>query len=349
MPGDIPVRAKGEGLVPVPGWTGEYEWTSYIPFEELPFVYNPPTHYVVTANHKVVPDDYPYLISHEWAEPFRAQRIIELLQANDELTVDDFRDIQADTYSTPAAILIPYILELGPEGWLQERAFRFLENWDFRLESSSGAAGISEVMLWRLLANTFGDELQRAGIEEKQFLGFPTSLLNIIADRNNAWFDDVRTSEVEDRDDMMRRSAQETMDFWGRRFGDLPGNKDSQWGWGKVHVANFEHPLGSVQPLHLLFNRGPVPARGSGHTVDAAGYSYEDFSVSVLSSQRQIIDVGGWENCRSQHTTGQSGQPLHKHYGDMIKSWQEVRHHPMLYDKEDIVANQEGLLILEPS
>jgi penicillin amidase len=344
MPGDIPIRAKGEGLVPVPGWTGEYEWTGYIPFEELPFVYNPPTHYVVTANHKVVPDDYPHFISHEWAEPFRAQRMIELLEANDSLTGDAIRDVQADTYSIPAAILTPYVLELGPEGWLQERAFKELEGWDFRLESSSAAAGIMEVMLWRLLANTFGDELQQAGIEEDEFLGFSTSVLNILEDEGNPWFDDVRTKEVEDRDDILRRSAQETMDFWGRRFGDQPRD----WAWGRLHQATFAHPLGSVQPLHLLFNRGPVAARGSGSTVNAASYSYKDFAVRSLASQRQIVDVGEWRNSRSQHTTGQSGQPLHKHYDDMIKSWQEVQHHPMLYEKEDIRANQEGLLILEP-
>jgi penicillin amidase len=344
MPGDIPIRAKGEGLVPVPGWTGEYEWTGSIPFEELPSVYNPPTHYVVTANHKVVPDDYPYLISHEWAEPFRAQRIIDLLQAKDTLTADDFRDIQADTYSIPAAVLTPYVLELGPEGWLQERAFRLLEGWDYRLESSSAAAGVMEVMLWRLLANTFGDELQEAGIEEKEFLGFPTSLLNIIAERDNPWFDDVRTAEVEDRDDILRRSAQEMVDFWGRRFGDQPRD----WTWGRLHQAVFAHPLGSVSPLHLLFNRGPVPARGSGDTVDAASYKRGDFLIRSLASLRQIVDVSEWRNSRSQHTTGQSGQPLHKHYGDMIESWQEVQHHPMLYEKEDIVASQEGLLILEP-
>jgi hypothetical protein len=80
MPGNIPIRAKGQGLVPAPGWTGEYEWTGYIPFDELPFVYNPPTHYIVTANNKVVPDSYPYFISAEWSEPSRAQRISDLLR-----------------------------------------------------------------------------------------------------------------------------------------------------------------------------------------------------------------------------------------------------------------------------
>ncbi|MGC8787257.1 MAG: penicillin acylase family protein [Anaerolineae bacterium] len=348
MPGDIPIRAKGRGLLPVPGWTGEYEWTGYIPFEELPFVFNPPTHYIVTANHKVVPDDYPYFISDEWAEPFRAQRIIALLQSKDKLTLDDFRDIQADTYSIPGTKLLPYVLQLGPQDWRQERAFKFLRAWDGRLESDSGSAGIMEVLLWRLLINTFGDELEEAGIKESDFIGFPSALLNLFPDVSNPWFDDVSTPEVETRDDILRRSLAETMDFWGRRFGDLIGNKENQWAWGKVHVALFEHPLGSVKPLHLLFNRGPVPARGSGETVDNAGYKRGDFTVRVVASYRQIIDVGEWRNSRSQHTTGQSGQPLHKHYGDMIASWQDVRHHPMLYEKEDIVMNAEGLLVMVP-
>jgi len=347
MPGDIPIRAKGQGLVPVPGWTGEYEWTGYIPYEELPFVYNPLTHNMVTANHKVVPDDYPYFISHEWAEPYRALRILELLDASDALTIDDARNIQADTYSSVAALLAKHMLRIGPVDWRQERAFRFLENWDGQLESKSGAAGIAEVMLWRMMANTFGDELAPSGLGDA-LMGRTAPLVHILDDPTNAWFDDEHTATVETRDDILRRSAAETMDYWARRFGDLPGNKHSQWAWGKIHVAEFEHLLGRVEPLHLIFNRGPVPARGSGETVDAAEYERGAFSVQVLASQRQIVDVGGWRNSRSQHTTGQSGQPFHKHYDDMIRPWQEVNHHPMLYELDDIKANQEGLLILEP-
>lgn len=348
MPGSIPIRAKGQGLVPVPGWTGEYEWTGYVPFEDLPFVYNPPTHYIVTANHKVVPDDYPYFISAEWAEPSRAQRINDLLRENDNLTVDDMRDVQADTYSIPAAKLMPYVLALGPEGWLQERAFKFLRAWDFRMEKQSGAAGIMDVILWRVLANTFGDELENTALSDKVWLGAVTGLLNIIQERDNPWFDDMSTPEVEDRDVILRRSVQEAMEFWNRRFGDLVGNLDSQWAWGKLHTATFAHPLGSVKPLNLVFSRGPLAARGSWCTVDAAAYGAGDFAITALASYRQIIDVGQWQNSRSQHTTGQSGQPFYKHYDDMIQSWEAVEHHPMLYEKDDIVANQEGLLVLAP-
>jgi penicillin amidase len=348
MPGQIPIRAKGEGMVPVPGWTGEYEWTRYIPFEELPSVLNPPSHFVVTANNKVVSDDYPYFISSQWAEPFRASRIAELLQESDELTLDDFRDIQADTRSEPAAALRQYVLALTPADWRQERALRFLENWNPRLDSSSGAAGICEVLLWRMLANTFGDELAQAGVKEAQYGGSPLSLLHILDQPANPWFDDTSTPEIEVRDDILTRSVAETMEFWARRYGDLPGNKDEQWAWGKIHTATFEHPLGSVKPLNLILNRGPVPTAGSGETVNAAGYLRGDFAQRTVASQRQIIDVGEWSNSRSQHTTGQSGQPFNKHYADMIKPWQEVRHHAMLYERQDIVAGSEGLLILEP-
>jgi penicillin amidase len=344
MPGDIPIRAKGEGLVPVPGWTGEYEWTGYIPFEELPSTLNPPAHYIVTANHKVVSDDYPYFISHEWAEPFRAQRITDLLEANDELTVDDFRSIQADAYSAPAAALTPDLLRVGAQDWRQERAFALLRDWDYQLASSSPAAAVSEVLLWRLMDNTFGDELEDAGISESSFLGFASSLMGIIDDPDNLWFDDASTREVETRDDIIRQSAAETVDFWGRRFGDQPRD----WAWGKVHFAEFEHSLGSVWPLHLILNRGPVPARGSAETVDAAGYTRGVFSIRVLASQRQIVDIGEWGGSLSQHTTGQSGQPFHKHYADMIKPWQQVDPHPMWFERDSIRANMEGLLILEP-
>ena len=357
-PGRIPIRAKGQGLVPVPGWTGEYEWTGYIPFEELPFVYNPPTHYVVTANNQIVPDNYPHFITYEWAKPFRAQRIEQLLQAKDSLTPDDFRDMQADTYSIPGARLTPYILSLEEEGWLWERASKFLREWDGYVTAESGGAGIFEVTYWRFLVNTFGDELKDAGIvkgdlmspdpKDDEWLGSPMALLTIVDDKDNEWFDDVHTPEVEDRDDILRRSFQEALDFWGNRHGDLIGNRSSQWAWGKIHQATFAHPLGGVKPLNLIFNRGPVPMGGSNDTVDVAGYKLGVFGQEVVPSQRHIMDLGDWTQSGSQHTTGQSGQPFHKHYGDMIASWRDVELHPMWYEKDDIEANKKALLILEP-
>jgi penicillin amidase len=119
-----------------------------------------------------------------------------------------------------------------------------------------------------------------------------------------------------------------------------------------LHSMTFVHnPLGQsgIRPLEMLFNRGPIPARGSGYTVDAASFDYtEPFAMNFGVSYRQIIDLSDWGNSLFIHTTGQSGHPLHKHYADMIDPWQAVEYHPMHFDKATIEADKEGVLILMP-
>ena len=349
LPGVIPIRSRGQGLVPVPGWTGEYEWNGSIPFEELPSAYNPPQHYLVTANNKIVADDYPYFLSANWAEPSRAQRITQLLQGKKHLTVADMRNIQADAYSLAAARVMPYVLALGPQGWLQERAFRFFELWDCQMRPESGAAGIADVVLWRALMNTFGDELQGVQIEPGSWGRMAQVLFGSIDQADNPWFDDVTTPEVESRDQILRKSVGEAMEFWRRHYGDLVGNLDSQWAWGKVHTATFKHVLGSVPALGLLLNRGPVAAPGTWCTVNANAYYPGSFDVESLPSYRQIVDVGHWDESLYQHTTGQSGQPLSRHYDDMIGAWQAVQPQQMLYERSEVLAQAEGVLTLAPS
>ena len=357
MPGWIPIRAKGEGLVPVPGWTGEYEWEGYIPFEELPHVFNPPTHYIVTANNRVIGDEYPYFISHAWSV-YRAQRLTRLLEGLETLSIEEFKRFHADTYSILAEIFMPYLLAIEPEGWLQERAMNQLEGWDLHNEAESTGAGIFQVFYLMLVKNIFADELGDlfAGYLEAG-TWHPLALERMLKEPNNSWFDDVTTPERENGDDIVRRSFAEACDLLGRRFGDVP----HEWAWGRLHTVTFEHPLGAVKPLNLIFNRGPIPARGSGFTVNAAGFDYsafaeglkpaeigEVFAVQSGVSQRLIVDLSDFSNSLTIHTTGQVGIPLHKHYGDMIPSWQEVKYHPLLWEKGEIEENREGLLTLEP-
>ncbi len=359
MPGWIPIRAQGQGLVPVPGWTGEYEWEGYIPFEELPHDYNPPTHYIVTANNKVIGDQYPYFISRDWDIGHRAQRIREFLEAKSTLSLEDIEAIHADTYSLPAKIFLPYLLALEPEGWLQERAMSQLKNWDLNNDTDSTGAGIFQVFYLMLVKNTFADELGEELFAD--YLGTRTwhhlALEAMMGEPHSPWFDDVSTPEGENRDDIVRRSFAEACDLWGKRFGDAP----HEWTWGRLHTVTFDHPLGAVKPLNLVFNRGPIPARGSGFTVNAASFDYsvfaeglkpaeigEVFAVQSGVSQRLIVDLSDFSNSLSIHTTGQVGIPFHKHYGDMITPWQGVEYHPLLWEKDEIEENREGLLILEP-
>ena len=350
-PGLVPVRTERHtGLLPVPGWTGEYEWQGYIPFEELPTVFNPSTHFIVTANNKVVDDSYPHRLAYDYAVGHRAERITTLLQEKDTLSVEDFQRIHGDTYSIPGEIFTPHILHIEPEGFLQERALNEIRDWDYYNDADSTGAAIFQVFYLQLVKNTFADELGEELFAE--YLGAGTwnhiALESMIAEADNPWFDDVNTPERESRDDIVLRAFADALDYLGDKFGDVPHT----WKWGRLHAANFIHsPLGQsgIAPLEMIFNRGPVEVGGSGYTVNASGFDPEEpFATVGGVSQRLIVDLSDLDNSLSTHTTGQSGLPFNKHYDDMIALWQEVRYHPMLWSREMVEQNKESLLILEP-
>lgn len=347
--GWIPIRAQGDGRLPVPGWTGAYEWTGFIPYEELPSVLNPPSGQIVTANNRVVGDDYLYLLTYDWAAPYRAQRIIDLLGDHKGLTVQDFQAIQADVYATPAERLVPYIVDaVQPQNFLEEEALERLKNWDYRMTADSPAASIFEAVYRELVRQLFGDELGDELLTSYLKFGAAhhVAVERLLDDPQNPWWDDVRTPQRETRDEILTRAFQRGVDWLGSQLGD----QTSAWPWGRVHGAAFEHPLGAIKPLNLLFNRGPIPAQGSGVTVNRAGFRYaKDFSVRGLSSYRQIIDLGDWERSRSMHTTGQSGHPFHPHYADMIAPWQAVRYHSMGWDRDRLAAGGAERLVLKPA
>jgi len=347
-PGRIPIRAKGQGMVPVPGWSGEYEWTDYIPFDELPSVLDPPTHFVATANNQVVPDSYPYLLTHDWSAPYRAMRITEQLTAKSKLSADDFRDIQADTLSLPAKQLIPLILGVKADSAVEEKALAVLKDWDYRHETDRAGAAIFQVFYWRLVQDTFGDELGADLLKEylDQTNAHHMAIAALAEQPDNAWWDDVTTPERETRDQMVDKAFSEAVGYLNDRLGGSP----DQWAWGRLHQSVFNHPLGAVKPLDRIFNKGPVPTRGSGFTPDASHFNYnKPFNVTSLSSYRQIVDVGDWDRSRSIHTTGQSGLPFDKHYGDMITTWQAVKYHQMLWSEKAVQENSTEHLTLLPA
>lgn len=349
MAGVIPIRAPDHtGLVPVPGWTGEYEWQGFITFEELPRLFNPPNHFIATANNGVVGDDYPYAIAYDWDPGFRAQRIVDLLSSGEKFSTEDFQRMQADDYFLPSETLLPYLLALEPNGFLEERAMNQLSAWDMGHDASSPGAMIFETFYLMLIENTVGDELGDLLPDYLDSGSFPVlALKEVVADPNNPWYDDLTTPQAETREEIIRRSWEEALDFLGDRFGDVP----HAWSWGRLHTAAFQHiTFGGITPLNFIFDRGPVPVRGSGSVLNNARFNFnQPFVVTSLPSYRQIIDVSNLANSVSMHTTGQSGIPFHPHYGDMIEPWERVEYHPMLWDRGDIERNKEGLLILEPA
>jgi penicillin amidase len=350
--GKIPVRAPGQlGLAPVPAGGPERDWRGFIPFGRMPVLFNPPAGFIVTANNKVVTNDYPYPISFDYADPYRAQRITELLAATPRATLDDMRRIQADVYSEPAAALRPYLLAVKPADRLQAQALDQVRRWDLRLTPESPGATVYLAWSRALIDDTFGDELGDELMND--FRGTAINqlprLVEMMADPRNPWFDDKRTTaKVETRDDIVRRALGDAVALLAPRLGNDP----AQWQWGKIHKAVFVHqPLGNsgIGPLMKLFNGGPVPAGGEGSTVSSvAANPRRPFIGQFGTSQRMIVDLADLGMSLVVNGTGQTAQIFHRHREDQIPLWRDHRYRPMLFSREAVEKEAEDRLTLAP-
>ncbi len=351
MPGLIPIRAKGDETVPVPGWSGNYEWTGYIPYDELPFVYNPSSHYVVTANNQVVPNSYKYLISSEWPSPWRAERINDLVQAKDKLSPDDFQAMQGDVVSIPLQQLKQYIVQLKLDSAASTRALEYVQTWDGKLSVDSVGTSILEETYQRLVTNTFANKMDQDLFKAYNAPGIHSSTLthtaisNLLSQPDNAWWDDPTTPQKETRDDILKKSYEEAVSNLTKQLGDSP----TQWQWGRLHTATFEHPLGTVKPLNLLFNAGPVSVPGDNYTVNYTGFSAPDgYDTLGVASMRLIMNAGDWDQSLVVNTTGESGQPLNSHYADMVPLWRDVHYVPLYFTRDALMKAQVTTLTLTP-
>lgn len=351
--GKTPIRVEGhQGLLPVPGWTAEYEWQGFIPFEEMPSAYNPSTGFLLTANNQVVSDDYPYTLCLDWFPGYRAQRIQDLLAASDHHTVEDMAYIQAQTFSLPAKELRPYLLSIEPETEIQTEALDLVEAWDLYFETDRVGASIYQTWYAFMLRNTIRDELGPAmgneyiaGKYGRHGSQHVPLMIEWMANPDNPWFDDISTPEVENRDDIIRRSLADAIKWLSERYG-----KDPQgWQWGRIHTLTFPHALGKASLLGKIFNSKTIAARGDNFTVNEASFTWsQPFPANHSTSQRMIVDLGDLDNSLSIVNTGQSGHLFHPHREDMIPVWQNVEYHPMLFTQQAVEANAKHLLILTP-
>jgi penicillin amidase len=340
MPGLVPIRAKGNGLVPVPGWTGEYEWVGFIPFEELPSRFNPRRGYIVTANNRVPPPGYRYFIAAEWDPGFRARRIEQLLTEKGKLGIQDFQRIQLDVQSLVAQEVLPVLGNLRPRDPKAQRALELLRGWDGRLAPESTAAAVFEAFLTTLPDALFQEVLGKEVYDmyrKAYWLRVPATL-NLLRDPGSGWWQG-------DRGKVLEKALVAAYEELEERLGRDP----KRWRWGTLHQPRFTHPLGRVPVLTWIFNTTPPPTGGDGFTVNNGGYDPDKpFRQTIVASYRQILDLADWDRSLAMHTTGQSGLPLHKHYRDFAPMWAKGEYHPLLFSRARIEAEMEGRLVLSP-
>jgi len=357
-PGHIPIRASGDGSRPADGWTGDAEWTGWVPFDELPHVFDPPEHVIVTANHRPAPASYRYNLGLEWTEPYRAQRIADLLAGSTRpglhttprFTPDDFARIQADTVSLHAKALLPLLLAHSRALDPRDRpALDRLRQWNFDATADSAATAIFQAWFLHLTPALVADELGPGPTELYQgkfsyVSRFLIDTLGAPAGADSPWCDDVKTQTRETCDDTVAVALRRGVEDLQRRM----GSDMARWRWDAVHLAMFPHALDSVAALRPILSRS-VSIAGDWSTVNvgvsAADHPYE---VHTIPGYREIIDLSPANDSRFLDAVGQSGHPLSSHYDDFLSDWKNVRHRRMRIERADIEKGALGRLRLTP-
>jgi penicillin amidase len=352
MPGDVPIRKSGDGRYPVPGWTGQYDWTGFIPFDQLPYTYNPSEGYIVTANNEVVsPKDYQYLITNDWNYGFRANRIVEMIKnATGKIDIAYIQKMQGDDYDPNAPTFVPLLQQMSSQfSGNDSAALELLKNWDYQTMSNSSAAAVFESFWSHLLSNTFDDDLPKAYWPNGDS-HWNEVMRNLVKNPTDSFWDDKTTQKViETRDDIVKKSWSQAVSEMEGKF----GSDMSKWNWGAMHTATFENQtLGQtgIGWIDSLFNRGPFPTSGGSQNVNATewGNVGQDYVVTDLPSMRMIVDMSNLNNSLTVHTTGQSGHAYDPHYDDMSKMWAAIQYYPMRWDQQTITQQAEGHLQLMP-
>ncbi|MBN1789550.1 MAG: penicillin acylase family protein [Bacteroidales bacterium] len=342
----VPLRKRDIPFGVLPGDTDEYDWKGYVPFEELPYLFNPVNGYVASANNRTAAPDYPYHIGSWYQPPDRFERIVELLSAKEILSVEDFKSIQLDQKSKMADRYMPYILsalggmkDMNP---VESKAYEILKNWDHSMAAQNAAAAIFETLYTEFVRCIFSDEL---GSELYGSYSGVSSLYRnatdqlLISRRNSEWFDDVSTLQsIENFNDRVACAFSKAVSF----IATTQGNNPETWQWGNMHHLVLAHPMATVKVLDKVFKlkRGPFAVGGSFHTVSPFSYdNNKPFEVNHGSSHRHIYDLSNWDNSLTVIPTGNSGIPASKHYCDQTELYLNGQYHADYFSKEKVAEN----------
>jgi penicillin amidase len=331
--GRLPLRRGGCPDLPKPGWSGEFEWDGTVPYEELPALVDPESGFLVTANNRIVGDDYPHHITSEWLDGFRARRIEQLLGETERHDLESFEAMQTDNLSLPGLEAARRLGRLSPRGQRESSAIERLRSWDGRLDRETIAGTIYQAFLLRL-----GREFARAVIGDRDLCerwldradnGFTphiTSPWRWHSHLMKLWEEADEQLIGRPWDDLVLESLAGALDDLGDRFGPDP----EAWRWGRVHEMEFPHPLGDANPLlHRLLNRR-LRAGGAQETVSQIAYDPNNPYKAVWApSWRMVADPADPDRSRWQMFTGQSGHPASPHYDDLQADWLEGRTQPM--------------------
>jgi len=353
-PGNIPIRLPGNsGDYPVPGWTDDYEWQGYIPFDQLPNAYNPPEGYIVSANNAVIGADYPYIITNEWDYGFRAARIVQLIEtAPGPIDAAYIQKIHGDDYNASAAYMVPLLMQLSLQDEHLIEVRNTLTGWDYQNQMDLAAPAVYNVFWRAVMARTFHDELPQDYWPNGGSRWFEV-MRSLVQTPDSAWWDDITTPTVETRDDILSLAFGDAV----AELEQVLGKDASRWTWGDLHTLTFHNQsLGTsgIGPIEAIFNRGPYRTSGGSSIVNATSWNAAEtdpvkaYQVLWLPSERMIVDMSNLPVSLSINTTGESGHAFHTNYDDQIDLYRTIQYRPMLWDQQQVEGAAKAHLVLTP-
>ena len=301
--------------MPYDGSTDAGEWTSYIPVSKLPQLYDPPSGIIVTANQRIVGTDYPYFLTHSWAQPYRARRIYDLLSEKPKLSADDFRRVLGDVYSIAGVLFAQHAVKtlrptLSPSDQKLSAALSAMEAWDGRVNAESTVAPLVSQMRLAFRSKVLTAALGETLVRNYQWSNFDTTLDQIIQNQPAEWLPKGMTNYAE----LYRTVYDEAVAALTKSLGE----DQSKWTWGDVAKARFPHPLGGAPLIGSQFTIPPFPQNGTGGLLGAT------VNVGASVSMRLIADPSNWDQTQHGIALGESGIPSSPHWKDQLDDWRAV-------------------------
>jgi penicillin amidase len=307
----VPVRKKGHGEVPVPGDTDDYEWTGYLPFDQLPQVFNPQSGLIVTANARVTGPNYkPYITDH-WEEPYRTARIYDLLHDKQDLSPEDMLKIQADIYSYPHVFLAEQLAAAArvspPKDQRAQKLIREAKDWNGMADANSPVVSFLNATLFQTLDLILEPHLGKdTGEYHWRRVAF---LQRVLTERPARWL----PSDYKTYDEMLSAAA----DLAVKRLEAETNDKDPEdWVWKKFNYLDMLHPIGREGILKMLLSITNQPQSGTEWSPRAASRHHGP-------SERFVANLADWDKSIILITGGESGQTGSEHYRDQFHYWFE--------------------------
>jgi penicillin amidase len=337
--GIAPVRRNYSGLVPVPG-DGSYNWDFYLPIEEKPHLVNPASGIFISANADVTPKEYKYwdAIGYSWSDPYREDRLHELLNTGRKHSVADMAKYQTDYLSIPARTLIPMLNKISFPNQKTEFMKSRISNWDYQVEQESVEASI--YIAWEKAMRTA--YIQRFVPKEAQ--EYISIQMKHIIDKLLFPGPDFGKDPLVARDEFMAACFETALEDLKKEL----GTDINQWQYGQIankHVL-IKHPLSNAvnDSIRKILEVGPAPRGGYGLTVNSTSNAQNQRSGA---SFRMIVDTGDWDHCLGSNTPGQSGDPHSPFYSNLFDLWVQDRYFPVYYSRDQIEASAKIRIILK--